>query len=106
MSAQYTPGPWTIGEYNRILTANGETLKVEGIALPNVSCDEFRANGRLIASAPELLAFARFILQGVRSGAIKAAPYTDMDPNAASLELKTVGGYAAEVIATATGEAS
>jgi len=53
VSAQHTPGPWFIGKYGRVTTPSGETLRTCGIAIPGADCDEYRANARLIAAAPD-----------------------------------------------------
>ena len=55
MSTQHTPGPWTQDGFGTIITANGRTLVVEGLALSSRSNEETRANTRLIAAAPDLL---------------------------------------------------
>lgn len=54
MSA-HTPGPWKVGDYGRILSLDGQTIEVEGVALPMVSTPVSKANARLIAAAPEML---------------------------------------------------
>ena len=116
MSDQHTPGPWSARKTNYeghasgawyIHAPNGTDARSPCVAhIKRSTIQPMAANARLIAAAPELLAFAQFVLKGIASGSIKASPFMDMDPNAASLDLKTVGGYAAEVIAKATGSAA
>ena len=61
---KHTPGPWSIktreSRYmpgviiqDGVCGPDGEQIKVEGVTLS--SCDEAKANARLIAAAPELL---------------------------------------------------
>ena len=62
MNAQHTPGPWTIGDENNQnievcigdAVANLDRQDRYGLHMA-FSRDEMRANGRLIAAAPELL---------------------------------------------------
>jgi hypothetical protein len=51
MSNKYTPGPWTVGEYDP-LTVNGADGRVAAADFQNA---RQLANARLIAAAPELL---------------------------------------------------
>jgi hypothetical protein len=68
--------------------------------------DGREANGRLIASAPDLLDFALFVLHGIQSGHIKAKPFLDFrNSNAESVEMQTIGNLAQNVIAKARGAA-
>lgn len=62
MSAQHTPGPWTVGPGNDadeswIVQIAGGT-RIAGIALRSSTEIEL-ANARLIAAAPDLLALAK-----------------------------------------------
>ena len=57
MSAQHTPGPWSVDEPHQVLAESvGEYVAItqaeEWNALPR---DQVEANARLIAAAPELL---------------------------------------------------
>lgn len=54
-AAKHSPGPWVVGAYGRVMTLDGETLRTCGVATPGADSDEYRANTRLIAAAPELL---------------------------------------------------
>jgi hypothetical protein len=64
---KHTPGPWTQDEF-RTINANGKTLMVEGVALSGRIDEETRANARLIAAAPELLAALQGLLKGIFDG--------------------------------------
>ena len=61
----HTPGPWTQDEYGSVKTPSGETLLVEGVALAGRSTEETRANARLIAAAPDLLAALKLAFQAL-----------------------------------------
>lgn len=54
-----TPGPWVMDNYGNILheTETGAVgkLRVSGVRLPNRVTEEFTANTKLIAAAPDLL---------------------------------------------------
>jgi len=52
----YTPGPWAQDKYGDVVTRSGAMLVAEGVALGGRSTEETRANARLIAAAPDLLA--------------------------------------------------
>jgi hypothetical protein len=54
MSTQYTPGPWSLGRYDHIVDASGEEVRVHGMTLSG--SPTAKANARLIATAPDLLA--------------------------------------------------
>ena len=60
MSAQHTPGPWSINEWPQATTdiAIGVigTPLIAKVPLRDVSINEQKANARLIAAAPDLLA--------------------------------------------------
>ena len=68
--SKHTPGPWTQDEYGDVITPNRKTLVTEGIALGGRSTPETRANARLIAAAPELLAMLKDLvdLEGPQPG--------------------------------------
>lgn len=84
MNTKHTPGPWTVehglssdqAKYTPGIDANGETFTVilYGIKREGDACgirgrtdDEQEANARLIAAAPELLAFAQAFLADYQS---------------------------------------
>lgn len=58
-----TPGPWNLDEFDNVvhgeepLLGRGrkETVRVSGVALPGRVTEEYAANTRLVAAAPELL---------------------------------------------------
>ncbi len=56
-----TPGPWSQDEYGNVVhgAKDGfgrmEKVRVSGVALPNRVTQEYAANTRLVAAAPELL---------------------------------------------------
>lgn len=60
--AKHTPGPWVQDEYDFVITPNGRTLLVEGVALSGRSTPETKANARLISAAPDLLAILSSII--------------------------------------------
>jgi hypothetical protein len=51
----YTKGPWKQDKYGTIVSPNGETVRVKGVALSMYRDEEAIANTRLISAAPELL---------------------------------------------------
>lgn len=95
MKPKHTPGPW---EFDAELCAVFPPINISGVAIAQVTVTNAQglqtnktrevgeANARLIASAPDLLAFAKHVLQ---SGACQGIP---------GLE-----GYCHLVIATALG---
>jgi hypothetical protein len=50
-----TPGPWKENEHGRIL-ANGDTLLIQGVALPHYTTPEIEANTKAVKAVPKLLA--------------------------------------------------
>lgn len=54
-----TPGPWIMDDYGNVLheTETGAIgkLRVSGVRLPNRVTEEYAANTKLIAAAPDLL---------------------------------------------------
>ncbi|WP_374255823.1 hypothetical protein [Yokenella regensburgei] len=54
-----TPGPWVMDDYGNVLheTEAGSVgkLRVSGVRLPNRVTEEYAANTKLIAAAPDLL---------------------------------------------------
>lgn len=97
--SKYTPGPWAIkcrtpfgggdAYFDGVVDADGREIRVEGVTL--TSGPVARANARLIAAAPELLAFAKEFLSDYRS-----------EDGMASM--KHYAGRAHALIAQATGE--
>lgn len=66
MNSKHTPGPWSINDWPQATSdvgigATGTPL-VARISLRDVSINEQKANARLIAAAPELLACAEMLL--------------------------------------------
>jgi hypothetical protein len=59
--AGHTPGPWSQDRYGNVIDAKGIQIIATGIALTTGYCssDEPRANARLIAAAPDLLAVVK-----------------------------------------------
>lgn len=56
---KHTPGPWKWDGHNTISTADGEQLTIVGASLQMGGDNrEAKANARLIAAAPDLLAYA------------------------------------------------
>jgi hypothetical protein len=53
----HAPWPWSIDKWGAVKDANGENVRAEGLTL--TSTEQARANSRLIAAAPELLADAK-----------------------------------------------
>lgn len=87
----HTPGPWRIGPYGHVITPDGEMLRTCGVAIPGNDSPEYRANTRLIAAAPELLAELQLVYE--RS-------YNPFEPDNQSEQYKRVGA----LIARATGD--
>lgn len=58
-----TPGPWSLDEFDNVVHGEEplhgwgrkETVRVSGVALPGRVTEEYAANTRLVAAAPELL---------------------------------------------------
>lgn len=58
-----TPGPWSLDEFDAVVHGEEplhgwgrkETVRVSGVALPGRVTEEYAANTRLVAAAPELL---------------------------------------------------
>jgi hypothetical protein len=96
--SKHTPGPWRF--YSQLVWSEAvktdqyrtnEICKInERLRVPE---DEREANARLIAAAPELLAFANHVLEQIKSG---ACGYTD----GSEAELRN---YAEQLIAKAKG---
>lgn len=54
---KHTPGPWSLNQYGEPVDASGENIRAKGLALTN--SEEAKANARLIAAAPDMLAIHR-----------------------------------------------
>ena len=56
-----TAGPWETDEFENIVHGNRDSwgrknnVRVSGVSLPGRVTEEYRANSRLVAAAPELL---------------------------------------------------
>ena len=67
MKTKFTPGPWKIGPYERIVDANGEMVRVSGVSLPTghvPESDTSHANAKLISKCPEMLTFLIDLREG------------------------------------------
>lgn len=106
MSAQHTKGPWLTTNSNAVVSTsnntiaipcnrNGEQVAIAGVLSSSVSRSEARANARLIAAAPELLA----ALEALRQVAVWDDDYTTRE------EMEKVFALADAAIAKAKGEA-
>lgn len=96
MNGKHTPGPWSQDKYGNVISADKETIKVEGVSLSGRSTEETRANARLIAAAPELLAALEAMLEAVRQN-------IDGIPPTADQIFAKAGHSAVAAIAKATG---
>ena len=54
--SKHTPGPWSKNKFGEVVAANGELVRIEGVALSGLSTPETRANRDLFFAAPEMLA--------------------------------------------------
>jgi hypothetical protein len=101
MSAQHTPGPWTVGGPNGYLNQ----IQIEpAIGAVYGAGEELKANARLIAAAPELLQVLRAFMECNR-----ADPNRNRATEGVWLTInapRVVVDAAAAVIAKATGEQS
>jgi hypothetical protein len=110
MSGRYTPGPWRrFPVSNLIVARNAEGLLGRYICmlsqLPD-SDDEYDANGRLIAAAPDMLAALEQMRRAL-DAAVRALPHDDESDaaNVALYEQCEEAARAAEAaIAIARGE--
>lgn len=78
MTAQHTPGPWNIGTKNgaRVWSENGETLIADADVSESLRKEIKKANARLIAAAPDLLAALKEADEDfAREGFDKDGPY-------------------------------
>lgn len=96
MNTKHTPGPWTRGY------KDDQTIYSGAKRVASVICAErqWEANARLIAAAPDLLE----TLENIRSAAFGSAKATAGDATRAAEALTTLGEWAAEAIAKATGQ--
>ena len=64
MTIKHTPGPWQINNFDpfQVCDADGEARGCAAIAVMHGTAKEKRANARLIAAAPELLAALECLL--------------------------------------------
>jgi hypothetical protein len=65
----HTPGPWTVDGHGQIVDRKGASILFSGAAVPMVPTDVSRANRKLAAASPDLLAAlkdARAILKRLR----------------------------------------
>lgn len=61
--AEHTPGPWRFDRDSNVLEMAGKpTADIVDVSPPLASYEEARANGHLIAAAPELLAACQSML--------------------------------------------
>lgn len=68
-----TPGPWMLDEFDNIVHGEApshgwgrkETVRVSGVALPGRVKEEYAANTRLVAAAPELLEALQMALEWI-----------------------------------------
>lgn len=60
----------------------------------------------MTAQRDDLLKFAKLVLRGLESGAVKAKPIIDMDPEAEQLEMRPLEVIARAAIAKAQGGAA
>lgn len=111
MSAQHTPGPWgvlstavgpaytavCIGQLNEEKGLNGASDEYAVCVVPLIH-DESRANARLIAAAPDLLAALQVLFDDYKSLADSG------DAGFWSLEDTPYGQQALTAIAKATGQ--
>ncbi|MCA3185983.1 hypothetical protein [Cupriavidus sp.] len=110
MSAKHTPGPW----HRNIRPAtkypvvwSGRNKHVLAIKTIGLTEEEIEANINLAASAPDLLSFAQFVLDGLERGHIKAKPLLGaIDDEADCVEMRSLAEIAREVVAKATGSAA
>lgn len=89
MTEKYTPGPWQVGKFNKemICDCDGEARGCSPIAYVEGTAAEKRANARLIAAAPELLAALQ---KAVRYGGL----FPDLKAEAEAAIAKATGGAA------------
>ena len=93
MKVQHTPGPWhTAGDQGvQIRSAKDQIAKVW-----TMRGNEWKANARLIAAAPDLLAALSVVLRDVQA--------VDAEGHLADIELEPAMYQARAAIAKATGE--
>lgn len=68
MTTKHTPAPWELDENDLTVYSTGENAKriadtMPHPEMPEMSDEEWAANARLIAAAPELLAQLKFALE-------------------------------------------
>jgi hypothetical protein len=80
MSAPSTPGPWSIGPHQRIISSGWSIRIKDGSAIAYVLGEknpELQANARLIAAAPELLDALRKAIDALAGGLWDYGPGQD-----------------------------
>lgn len=110
MITKHTPGPW----HRNIRPAvkypvvwSGRNKHVLAIKTIGLTEEEIEANICLAATAPDLLAFAKLVLDGLERGHIKAKPLLGaIDDESDSVEVRPLAQIAREMIAQATGSAA
>lgn len=53
--SKHAPGPWSKNKFGEVVSANGELVRIEGVALSGLSTPETRANRDLFFASPVLL---------------------------------------------------
>ena len=97
-NTQHTPGPWNVGDDSPndyegpIIDTRDRAVAVITIDHETESTPEDRANARLIAAAPELLAFAHMIANGGLDALIGAEDYGTIEAEARAAIIKATGG--------------
>lgn len=105
MSAKHTPGPWFVdrNHFGKIIGVASDSRRDDLNLVASLSLE---ADARLIAAAPDLLAFARYVLRGLAYGGISAKPILDMsDPEAEEYPMTSLSEMAQKVINKAEGRA-
>jgi hypothetical protein len=76
--ASHTPGPWTVEEcWSQTCGAGHQIKECRG----DEYSDEFAANARLIAAAPDLLEALRTIWKMIAKGQLKRDTSNDSEPD-------------------------
>ena len=78
MSANFTPGPWTVDPRKklRVVAENDNTVASTGCT--NSLRDQWEANARLIAAAPDLLEALRKLTMMARTSGGTSGPDDDL----------------------------
>ncbi len=105
--SKHTPGPWMVvrelrGNEEAVADLCNETWVIQEAGRP---LGEFLADANLIAAAPDLLAFAQFVLLGLETGRVKCGPILDFDgASEQEVPMTTLHAMARKVIAKSAGE--